>query len=117
MAKLIPYVLLGAFAAVVVLTILFWGGQHGGRFVGRWNRKRRARRDREVPWTPYCRPDRPHGKPVVWQIGVQRRTEDGRVLADVHMRDVELGDDLEREAAMFGARLRAREYNEAKVGM
>lgn len=112
MAKLIPYVLLGVFAAVVVLTILFWGGQHGGRFVGRWNRKRRARRDREVPWTPYCRPTAGH-----YIIGVERRTEDGRVLADVHMRDVELGDDLEREAAMFGARLRAQEYNEARVGM
>lgn len=74
----------------------------------------RARRDRKVPWASYCTPVGDQLK-----VGVHRCTEDGRVLNDVHMRTVPTGLDGELEllVALEEAELRARQYNESKVGM
>lgn len=107
-------VLLIVLVACIVLGLLIYGAQE----TVKWARVRRKRKaDREVPWTYYCRPERPHGRPVVYRIGVERRTEDNRVLSDVHIRDVPIGDELERQVVEEEAKLRARSYNDSKVGM
>lgn len=116
MAKLIPYVLLGVFAAVVVLTILFWGGRYGGRFVGRWSRSWRERSYRHVRWSAYCQPE-VATYPTHFVVGAHRVANDGRVLNDVQITKVPLDDDLEREVALQAAWLRAKKYNDDKVGM
>jgi len=79
-------------------------------------RARKTRRDRNVEWAPYCRPEN-EDTPEYFRVGVERRTEDGRVLNDVYMRTVEIDDDLHRMAAQEDAKFRAEVYNRDRVGM
>lgn len=80
-------------------------------------RRGRQKREREVPWTHYCRIQRPPGKPVVFEIGVERVTDDGRVLNRTEIRTVPIDDELERLVAENEAELRAKAWNDSKVGI
>lgn len=99
-------IVLVAIAVIAVLCMLV----HMAVSALRERRKRRA--DREVAWTAYSEPVRDN-----LEIGVRRRTEDGRTLAQVHMHTVPAWIELEVLVAMNDAEQRARQYNESKVGM
>lgn len=108
---LIVLIVLAVIVVLVAVGTLVWGG------LRRWRSRQARKADRETPWSYYSRVVRPQGKPVAYSIGVERCTEDGRVLSDVHIRDVPIGDELERQVAEEEAKLRAQQYNESKVGM
>jgi hypothetical protein len=99
-------IVLVAIAIIAALCVLV----HMSVSALRERRKRRA--DATVPWAAYSEPVRDN-----LEIGVQRRTEDGRVLAQVHMHTVPAWIELEVLVAMNDAEMRARAYNDSKVGM
>lgn len=110
--------LLGIVLIVAVVLSVTFLAIYLGRVTARaYVRRRNRRADRTVPWTHYSRVVRPPGGPVAYSVGVERRTEDDRVLSDVHIRDVPIGDELERQVAEEEAKLRAKSYNDSKVGM
>jgi hypothetical protein len=106
-------ILLIVAAVVVVIAVVLITMSH---VVPRVRDRRRRQSDREVRWTPYCRPVPPVA-PTYLEIGVERVTEDGRTLSHVQMASVDLHDEVERLVAENDAKLRAEQYNDAKVGM
>jgi hypothetical protein len=99
-------IVLAVIVVLVGLAALIWGGLRS------WRTRRAQRTDRRVAWTPYCTP-----VGTRLEIGVERRTEDDRELGKVHMHTVPAWIELEVLVAMNDAEQRARQYNEAKVGM
>jgi hypothetical protein len=92
-------------AVLIVIMLLVYAGQQTAKVL-------RRRADRKVAWTIYTEPA---GSDL--EIGVRRRTEDGRELSKVHMHTVPAWIELEVLVAMNDAKLRAQQYNEAKVDM
>lgn len=98
-------------AVVVVIAVVLIVMSH---VVPRVRARRQRKRDRDVPWTPYCRLS---DAGMSLHVGVERVTEDGRVLGRVLMRSVPADDEIERAVAEGAAKVRAHSYNESKVGM
>lgn len=73
----------------------------------------RARADAATPWKAYC-------KPVgdMWEIGVRRRTDDGRTLGEHVIERIPITmPEYERLARVSDAQGRARAFNQERVGM
>jgi hypothetical protein len=102
----IVLVVLVALALIAILCVLVQA------VVKSLRERRRRQRDRDVQWTHYCTP-----KDTEFQIGVERVTEDGRVLSNVEMYRIPFDADLDRHVAIQEARMRAGQYNDERVGM
>lgn len=111
-------IVLVALAAILVIALIIWCSPRVARgFVKGWNwaaTRRRRKADREVPWAPYSRLGDSENS---MHVGVERVTEDGRVLSRVLMCSVPVDDEAERLTWESLAKVRAESYNESRVGM
>lgn len=101
---------------LLVIALVIWCTPKVARGVAKvWRyavERRRRKADRTVPWEAYSTPVGDH-----LEIGVERRTDGGRLLGRVHMVTVSTDDEMERMTWESQAQIRAQSYNESKVGM
>lgn len=104
-------------AVVLLISVLLPLFHKAGRGIAKRRAAARARRDATgTPWAHYSRPDL-DGDAQFWVVGVERVTEDGRVLNRVEINRMSHDNLTARYDAEAQAISRAVEYNAAKAGM
>lgn len=102
---------------IVLFCMVVIGADAGNRVLRKRRQAANEREERTAPWTMYSRPAR--GQPGKWEIGIERRVGQSRLVLDSQAPDrtVEEWDSTEIIIAEEAAKTKATEWTDRKVRM